>query len=316
MTACPPWDLTVGRPQAGLFPAPPLPSQLRRNVGAERALGVCVPLPVNAVPRPCAFWEGSNQACAWSRRPQHWAGRSTTLPAAPCQATRVEHYTDLISIEVVHTINAALCEQHLKRCPPSEELVAACGRASRAYDETLAAARALDAEMQCTDVFKVGGRGGPLPAGPRWQAPALTLLKAPQPLIPTKGSIPSPLGAPPYLFDWPRVCTLHPLAPAEVLLRLGCHRRVQPQPCLHAHSVQAGMRALHPTEVHVPAWHQQPSARAGAGQGAAAEQRSISSGGGGSGSSRSRSRRWRGGRFGGRGGSAAGAAADGLGTSG
>ncbi|GBF90906.1 hypothetical protein Rsub_03761 [Raphidocelis subcapitata] len=97
INACPPWDLTVSRPLQGLFPPPPLPSQLLKNV------------------------------------------------------TRLQRYTDLISIEVVHTLNAALCQHHIARCPPSDELLSVCSEAAAAYEATRAAVRAMDAMMACAD---------------------------------------------------------------------------------------------------------------------------------------------------------------------
>ena len=103
MSVCPPWDLAIARPQYGLFPAPPLPRELRQNV------------------------------------------------------TRAERYADLLAIEVVHTLNAALCERHLKRCPPGDELLAACRAANAAYEATARAARAMDAEMACADARPVRG---------------------------------------------------------------------------------------------------------------------------------------------------------------
>lgn len=81
---------------------------------------------------------------------------------ACAQATRLERYADLISIETVHTLNAALCEYHLAHCPPSEELLAACRDANAAYEATARAVRAMDAEMACTDLSPVRGGGGGL----------------------------------------------------------------------------------------------------------------------------------------------------------
>lgn len=71
------------------------------------------------------------------------------------QLTQLERYTDLISIEVVHTLNAALCEYHLTHCAPSDELAAACREAAAAYEQTMHAVRAMDAEMACTDLEEV-----------------------------------------------------------------------------------------------------------------------------------------------------------------
>jgi hypothetical protein len=60
---------------------------------------------------------------------------------------------------VVHTINAALCEFHLKNCPPSPQLADQCSAATKVYESTKKAVREMDVEMSCTDQF-VSGCGG------------------------------------------------------------------------------------------------------------------------------------------------------------
>lgn len=37
-------------------------------------------------------------------------------------------YRDLLSVQTITTINAALCEHHLHNCPPSEELLTECDK--------------------------------------------------------------------------------------------------------------------------------------------------------------------------------------------
>jgi hypothetical protein len=81
--------------------------------------------------------------------------------------TRLQRYTDLISIEVVHTLNAALCEHHLKRCAPSDELLEACSEVASAYEATRAAVREMDAMMACADANEVRALA-------RWFPPACT----------------------------------------------------------------------------------------------------------------------------------------------
>jgi len=81
-------------------------------------------------------------------------------PHTTPKASRIEHYADLISAEVVHTINAALCEYHLQHCPPTAELLAACRDANAAYEATVKAVRQMDAEMACTDIYEVCFRFG------------------------------------------------------------------------------------------------------------------------------------------------------------
>lgn len=77
-------------------------------------------------------------------------------PSLAAQLSRAERYRDLLSIEVVHTLNAATCEYHLRNCPPSEQLVRLCTVANAAYEETVQELRQLDAEMACTDSNEVG----------------------------------------------------------------------------------------------------------------------------------------------------------------
>ena len=87
----------------------------------------------------------------------------------PPQLSKGDRYRDLISIQVVHTINAALCEYHLRHCPPSEQLLAVCAAASKAYDATMREVRAMDEEMACADSDEVGRRAARVPhMGLRW----------------------------------------------------------------------------------------------------------------------------------------------------
>ncbi|WIA09314.1 hypothetical protein OEZ85_008721 [Tetradesmus obliquus] len=65
--------------------------------------------------------------------------------------SKAERHRDLISISVVHTLNAALCEFHLKNCPPSQQLREACDKAAALYTATKVAVRQLDVELSCVD---------------------------------------------------------------------------------------------------------------------------------------------------------------------
>lgn len=67
----------------------------------------------------------------------------------------MERYRDLISIEVVHTLNAALCDHHLKHCPPSEQLNTTCKRVNDAYRETIRLVREMDDDIACSDMNEV-----------------------------------------------------------------------------------------------------------------------------------------------------------------
>jgi hypothetical protein len=67
------------------------------------------------------------------------------------QLTKAERHRDLISISVVHTLNAALCEFHLQNCPPSQQLRDVCDKAQALYQATKIAVRQLDVELSCVD---------------------------------------------------------------------------------------------------------------------------------------------------------------------
>lgn len=67
------------------------------------------------------------------------------------QLSKAERYRDLIAISVVHTLNAALCEYHLKHCPPSDQLRRECDKARGAYQEVKKAVREMDVELSCID---------------------------------------------------------------------------------------------------------------------------------------------------------------------
>jgi hypothetical protein len=67
------------------------------------------------------------------------------------QLSKAERHRDLISISVVHTLNAALCEFHLQNCPPSQQLRDVCNKAQAMYLATKVAVRQLDVELSCVD---------------------------------------------------------------------------------------------------------------------------------------------------------------------
>ncbi|PSC76158.1 peptidyl serine alpha-galactosyltransferase [Micractinium conductrix] len=63
-----------------------------------------------------------------------------------------EQYKQLLSISVVATINAALCEQHLQRCPASKELTDTCAQVKSLEHETDAAIQAIEQDAPiCVD---------------------------------------------------------------------------------------------------------------------------------------------------------------------
>jgi hypothetical protein len=67
------------------------------------------------------------------------------------QLSKAERHRDLISISVVHTLNAALCEFHLQNCPPSQQLRDVCDKAQALYLATKIAVRKMDVELSCVD---------------------------------------------------------------------------------------------------------------------------------------------------------------------
>lgn len=105
------------------------------------------------------------QAHLGSRAARPGASTALTQPPA-CAAFRrqqqaeVERHRDLIAISVVHTLNAALCEFHLKNCPQSEQLTRECAKAKAVYEATKAAVRELDVKLSCTDLVVRGDEAG------------------------------------------------------------------------------------------------------------------------------------------------------------
>lgn len=79
----------------------------------------------------------------------------TALPPSPAVQPPLERYTQLLSLSVMANINAALCERHLAKCPPSDELAQQCALAAKldaATDDALAAMEASTAEPLCKDM--------------------------------------------------------------------------------------------------------------------------------------------------------------------
>lgn len=166
---CPPWELSVEHPQAGLFPPPPGPDGLLANVSsAGRQLHTAARIPcgarMHAAPSCIAFWHAGRACLEQQQQPAPTPGlppppASTTRACstacvlhAPClpphaQLSRGERHRDLISISVVHTLNAALCEFHLRHCPPSEQLARECAKASVLYKATQTALHALEQSL-------------------------------------------------------------------------------------------------------------------------------------------------------------------------
>lgn len=59
----------------------------------------------------------------------------------------------MIAIENAATLNAAFCDLHLKRCPPSEQLTTVCSTAKALYEDVKRESRALELQWKCSDHF-------------------------------------------------------------------------------------------------------------------------------------------------------------------
>jgi hypothetical protein len=72
------------------------------------------------------------------------------VPAAPPQDF-LQYYKGLISAEVVITLDAALCELHLKRCPHTEQLLEVCAKVKKWEDAMDIAMAEAEADYHCID---------------------------------------------------------------------------------------------------------------------------------------------------------------------
>lgn len=64
------------------------------------------------------------------------------------------YYRDLLAIETVATLNAGFCDFHVRHCPPSEQLLTECKKASAYYQEVTAEVRRLEATLGCVDMHE------------------------------------------------------------------------------------------------------------------------------------------------------------------
>ncbi|KAL4421895.1 hypothetical protein ABPG77_003697 [Micractinium sp. CCAP 211/92] len=155
-TQCPPWPhlgMELTGPEAalkvpgGLFPPPPHPAEF--GVSAWSVPGAPVPAAARVDPgtrslRPCtACMHGLlcvlclPSPAAPAAADDHslaWGGMLLTHRATLRLHTfrtvqpLEQRYKELLSIQVIATVNAALCERHLAKCPPSRELTDQCGK--------------------------------------------------------------------------------------------------------------------------------------------------------------------------------------------
>lgn len=62
-----------------------------------------------------------------------------------------KYYINLVAIETVAILNAALCDFHVKHCPPSEQLTEVCDAAVERYNEVKRAVADAEVTVACTD---------------------------------------------------------------------------------------------------------------------------------------------------------------------
>lgn len=65
----------------------------------------------------------------------------------------IEKYKDLMSIQVIATINAGLCEFHLKNCEANAQLLDECKQAVKLFRDTKAALKAVEEVFDCADHY-------------------------------------------------------------------------------------------------------------------------------------------------------------------
>ncbi len=106
-TKCPPWDLSnPKRRQHGLFEHPPRFTALNNKVSRT--------FHPSAIETKCH--ESSLILTNHVSALQHLKN----------QEHFTEYYRDVLAIETAATINAALCDFHIRNCPPSEQLLKEC----------------------------------------------------------------------------------------------------------------------------------------------------------------------------------------------
>jgi hypothetical protein len=48
----------------------------------------------------------------------------------------LSHYKDLLAISVISTVNAAMCDYHVRTCPPSPQLTQVCDEVSSSINSS------------------------------------------------------------------------------------------------------------------------------------------------------------------------------------
>lgn len=66
----------------------------------------------------------------------------------------IQWYTDLVAIQVVATMNSAMCDFHRLHCPPSEQLTSVCDAADKLYEDIMEELEMAEAIFNCVDTMK------------------------------------------------------------------------------------------------------------------------------------------------------------------
>jgi hypothetical protein len=179
---CPPWKLDDPKPKHGVFPPPPHPDDLTSKVARPRR---------GAGRRGRGAPRQRRQRVGKAGAPRHAAGETPAplhppphptpphpTPTPPPNQDYLEEFRDLISVQTMALINAAICDYHLRHCPPSEQLSDVCGKVG-----------VRRAGPRPRDAPATGRRPGLAPAS---SAAAVATPAAPSPHLPALPLRPAP----------------------------------------------------------------------------------------------------------------------------
>lgn len=76
----------------------------------------------------------------------------------------LDRYKDILATSVIALVNAALCDYHVRSCPPSPQLTSVCSQAFRLWHEVEQEMKDLEWNFNCTD-HNVSGYCADRPAG-------------------------------------------------------------------------------------------------------------------------------------------------------
>eukprot|EP00878_Enallax_costatus_P023272 GHUV01024743.1.p1 GENE.GHUV01024743.1~~GHUV01024743.1.p1 ORF type:complete len:564 (+),score=175.47 GHUV01024743.1:251-1942(+) len=74
-------------------------------------------------------------------------------PPGPANLTGdyINRYKDLIAVSVISTVNAALCDYHVRNCAPAAQLTKVCNEAFKLYHDIDQAIKDVEWDYECTD---------------------------------------------------------------------------------------------------------------------------------------------------------------------